>query len=316
MDKPFKSIEDQVALLESRGVETDGGTGEILLREGYYAVVNGYKQPFLDQSKTIQAGDDRYKKGTKFSDIHSLFLFDRALREETFHCLIRVEAMVRTVCAYTFSEKHPNKGDYLRQDCFATQAEYEDFGLKHYISNIQELHATLMRKSTKSKRDFIRHYREKHEWIPLWVLCKELTFGNVEHFFNLMKPEEQRLVCKRIANIAGKTKEDGYFSPREARLGLEILVKARNICAHDERLYCANLGGRRNVNFIEMLAYLKRYLTTAELDDYLKRIAATTRICTDESVMASHVLRRMGFEAAEDDDGPTSASAWQGDQSN
>ena len=43
MDKPFKTVEEQVALLESRGMATDSNTPDILLREGYYSVVNGYK---------------------------------------------------------------------------------------------------------------------------------------------------------------------------------------------------------------------------------------------------------------------------------
>ena len=41
MDKPFKTVEEQVALLESRGMATDSNTPDILLREGYYSVVNG-----------------------------------------------------------------------------------------------------------------------------------------------------------------------------------------------------------------------------------------------------------------------------------
>ena len=45
MDKPFKTIEEQVELLEARGVATDDDTPEVLLREGYYSVVNGYKAP-------------------------------------------------------------------------------------------------------------------------------------------------------------------------------------------------------------------------------------------------------------------------------
>lgn len=48
MHKPFTTIEDQIALLNSRGLQTDSRTSWILEREGYYATVNGYKKPFLD----------------------------------------------------------------------------------------------------------------------------------------------------------------------------------------------------------------------------------------------------------------------------
>lgn len=49
MDKPFLTIRQQIDLLESRGVETSEATASILLREGYYSVVNGYKNPFVDR---------------------------------------------------------------------------------------------------------------------------------------------------------------------------------------------------------------------------------------------------------------------------
>ena len=80
MDKPFKTIEEKVELLEARGVATDDGTPEVLLREGYYSVVNGYKAPFIDKEKTESAKDDRYLPGTSFADIYALFMFDRELR--------------------------------------------------------------------------------------------------------------------------------------------------------------------------------------------------------------------------------------------
>lgn len=80
MDKPFKTIEEQVELLEARGVATDDGTPEVLLREGYYSVVNGYKEPFVDKEKSESAKDDRYLPGTSFADIYALFMFDRELR--------------------------------------------------------------------------------------------------------------------------------------------------------------------------------------------------------------------------------------------
>ena len=49
MDKPFKSIDEQIAILDSRGVETDSDTAAALMREGYYSIVNGYKDPFIDR---------------------------------------------------------------------------------------------------------------------------------------------------------------------------------------------------------------------------------------------------------------------------
>lgn len=56
MQKPFKTIDEQVGILSSRGLATDERTAGVLEREGYYCVVNGYKGPFIDHEATSRAG--------------------------------------------------------------------------------------------------------------------------------------------------------------------------------------------------------------------------------------------------------------------
>lgn len=50
MDKPFRTIEQQMGILRSRNMEVDSSAGAVLKREGYYSVINGYKAPFLARS--------------------------------------------------------------------------------------------------------------------------------------------------------------------------------------------------------------------------------------------------------------------------
>ncbi len=295
-DKPFTPIAEQIALLERRGMSTDADTASILLREGYYQVVNGYKSPFLDTAASRAAKDDRYRRGVSFNDLYSLFRFDRDLRETTFHYLLRVEALVRTVCSYTFAEAHRGTEDYLDPQSFATKAEYESYGLKRYVDDLHTLQQILYRKAKRGGRDFIDHYRRNHGGVPIWVLVNDLTFGNMEHFFNLMKPEEQRLVCKRIVKATGKNGGgSGFFGVREARIGLNLMVKARNMCAHDERLYCARIGKRQNASYVEVLGYARRYLPEAEHKSLVGSVAGMISRYTGESEMVGHVLRQMGF---------------------
>ena len=266
------------------------------MREGYYSIVNGYKAPFLDIDATEKVGDDRYKAETKFSDLYSLFLFDRDLRELTFHYLLRVEALVRTVCSYTFSEAHREPDAYLNQSNYASKDEYERFGLKGYRYNLAKLHGELFRKATGNNREFVEHYRQNHDNVPLWVLANDLTFGNVEHFFNLMKPSEQIAVCKRIVDATGHTGgKQGFFEASEMRIGLDAIVKFRNICAHDERLYCAKVGKRRGTDYVHLLAYLRRYLTDDEMSAMIISVNALVEKYSWESEMISHLLDKMGF---------------------
>lgn len=103
-DKPFLTIDEQVRLLESRGLDVDEDTGPTLMREGYYSIVNGYKDLFLDTGKSRESGEDRYLEGISFSDLYTLFTFDRELRSLTFRYLILAEAKIKTAVAYAFSK--------------------------------------------------------------------------------------------------------------------------------------------------------------------------------------------------------------------
>lgn len=296
MDKPYKSIDEQITLLKSRGIITNSETPLTLLREGYYSIINGYKAPFIDKSASSEAQDDRYAEDTSFSDIYALFLFDRNLRETTFHYVLRAEALMRTVCAYTFSEHHTGADDYLKQENYASAKEYAEFGLSGYLFNMQKLHTCLFKKATKGERDFLVHYRNNHGWVPLWVLANDLTFGNIEHFFNLMKPNEQALVCKRIVEATGmKGSKLGFLNPENVRIGLDVVVKVRNMCAHDERLYCARVGRRKNVSYLKFLTYLRRYLPEDEFEELVEAVSDHVNTYSNKSELVAHILKEMGF---------------------
>ena len=75
-DKVFMSLDQQLIILRSRGLNVDAYTKRILEKENYYNVVNGYKDLFLDQS----CEEEAYKSGTDFQEIFALYEFDRELR--------------------------------------------------------------------------------------------------------------------------------------------------------------------------------------------------------------------------------------------
>lgn len=294
MSKKFSTIEEQLALLNSRGVETDNDTASILLCEGYYSIVNGYKDPFLNQEESAKAGDDRYIAGTHFSDLYSLFQFDRDLRERAFHYLLRVEAIVRTVCVYTFVENHQGKEAYLRQDSFASEDEYKKFGLRNYLDNLHKLHNTLHDAIDKPKNEAVEHYKKNHDEVPLWVLMNTLTFGNVQHFFNLMKPEEQAAVCERIATLPGRI-NTGFLTPVKMRRAVDVLVKFRNICAHDERLYCAMVGKRNPADLMDCVRYSALFLSQNEAFEFFDGILDMLTDYTAKSSALIHVFNKTGL---------------------
>lgn len=299
MGKPFLTIEEQIELLERRGVSRTEGERYALMREGYYSIINGYKEPFLEPVVTKDDLSDRYKDGTSFDDIFTLFTFDRSLRALTFRNLIKAEATARTAIAYTFASAHRGQDAYLLQESYCSEQEYLEYNRSNnsYADELSGLTSILKRTRDKSDSDFISHYRNAHGSVPIWVLCNALTFGNIQHFFNLMKPNEKASVCKMIAESTGRkgSKLLGYFDVDEARVSLEVLVKFRNLCAHDERLYCAHVGARKNVGYSKMIWMLERFLTEEEFYGFLRDVTNLVKNYLEVNAAGAHLLDDLGF---------------------
>lgn len=159
------------------------------------------------------------------------------------------------------------------------------------------LTSILKRTRDKSDSDSISHYRNAHGSVPIWVLCNALTFGNIQHFFNLMKPNEKASVCKMIAESIGRkgSKLLGYFDVDEARVSLEVLVKFHNLCTHDERLYCAHVGASKNVGYSKMIWMLERFLAEEEFYGFLRDVTDLVGNYLEVNAAGAHLLDDLGF---------------------
>lgn len=268
MEKEFRTIDGLVALLESRGVTTDHSTAAYIKRDGYYAVVNGYKGPFLDRQAMQASPSDVYKEGTSFAQIYDLFRFDRDMRGVLLPFLIDAESISRNAVVYAFCDHHREPDAYLERSNYATARNMlvpEGFKGNRYKEREKRLNTLIgifSRKLTLNDRTrpFIRHYIEKYGRVPLWVLQNDLTFGNIEHFYQLQQRGVQNETCRIVTEVAG---HDTRLGARTLLRVLTVLVGYRNICAHDDRLYCATVKGS---GVREMLLYLETVLPTKDID--------------------------------------------------
>lgn len=85
MSKPFKTYDEQIEILSSRGLNIDNpDNAKIILSQlNYYNLINGYKTPFLDL-KVSTEDEDKYKDGSSFQEIFYLHEMDRELKEVVF----------------------------------------------------------------------------------------------------------------------------------------------------------------------------------------------------------------------------------------
>ena len=306
MGKEFKTIDELVSLLEARGVRTDKDTKRIIERESYYAIVNGYKAPFLDREAMSRSNNDVFRQGVEFKWMYDLFLFDRDLRSITLVYLTRSEAVVRTSVVYAFCHNHPEREAYLERPNYCDSKGYlvprafKGDKANLHSKNLSDLMSRLNDKLVvrSHSRDFIKHYMKAHGYVPLWVLSNDLTFGNIIHLYQLMQQNDRREACTIIARVSKRDSAQGYLTERKLLRTINILNDFRNLCAHDERLYCARPG---NVGYSDMVVHLFNVLPREEVAQFARDITALLASYEGRlhNVDARSLLKDMGFEIGE-----------------
>lgn len=219
--KPFKTIDEQIAILKSRNmtIEQDYLAAKVLTYENYYYVINGYKEPFIASTKP----QDSYKSGTNFSEILGLYTFDRRLRELLLIELLRIEHAIKAHIILTFSKNHGHDHtSYLRPESF-NSTDFTNF--KRVNGLIFDLLKLLDKQ--QYRHGAISHYMKKYGYVPLWVFSKVMTFGKINSFYACMLSNEK----DEVANAFG-------LNAKTFKALIDLLADFRNKCAHGERIYC------------------------------------------------------------------------------
>lgn len=215
--KVFKTIQEQISILESKGLIIDDYlfTEDILIRENYF-FISGYRHLFLKSPK-----DRNFIKGTTFRELYALFNFDRQVRNIIFKNLLIIENNMKSIISYQLSKKYGfREKDYLRPENFTKAPDKQ-----------RQLNDTLKKMKRQirvngSQHSATSHYLKNYGYIPLWVVVKVLSFGIVGELYTVMKKEDQ----EEIANIYD-------LSINNLLTYLPILSNYRNLCAHEDILY-------------------------------------------------------------------------------
>ncbi len=195
-------------------VEDDAYAIEILNKIGYYVLINGYKNPFKNPNT------NKYFTGTTFNDIYQLYIFDANLRETFFKYILTVEQHIKSSISYHFSGLYG-----------CSMVDYQNLTNYDYGSQKKQLQLLFQKLNDKLTGSHaspqVKHHLSLYKDVPLWVLSTEMTFGETATMYRFLKGHCKTLVCNDFGQI------------RRAELGkmLILLTKARNICAHGNRLY-------------------------------------------------------------------------------
>ena len=217
MIKEFKTIDQQIDILRKKGliIDDEARAYDILLKENYF-FLNGYRHLFMNSPS-----DKTFISGSTFSELYSLFLFDRYSRNIFFKNLLIIENRLKSVISYQMSKKYGYKEkDYLNTKNFTNDPEK-----KRKVHDVIEKMKRQIRINT-SRHNATLHYLNNYGYIPLWILVKVLSFGMVCELYSILKDEDKL----EVATIFGLSKE--YLEDF-----LPILSNYRNLCAHEDIVF-------------------------------------------------------------------------------
>ncbi len=215
--KVFKTIQEQISILESKGLIIDDYlfTEDILIRENYF-FISGYRHLFLKSPK-----DRNFIKGTTFRELYALFNFDRQVRNIVFKNLLIIENNLKSIISYQLSKKYGfREKDYLKPENFTKVPDKQ----RQLSDTLKKMKRQI--RVNGAQHSATSHYLKNYGYIPLWVVVKVLSFGIVGELYTVMKREDK----EEIANIYD-------LSINNLLTYLPILSNYRNLCAHEDILY-------------------------------------------------------------------------------
>lgn len=275
MDKPFLNYEEQINhLVEDKKINCDNPKAkELLIRNGYFNLINGYKTPFvcnIDKEK----GKHIYYPGTKIEQISLVKEFDDDLRIHLLKYITKAEEEVRTIAGYKFDDSSMGISQWNDKTSYADYQNNETNILAMINSATDEIN--------RSELDYIKFYIQKHNMIPSWIFVKIINFSTFINFLECSNDDLKDSICNlyNIYDLNGKPNHKLLIG------SLHWLRKVRNSCAHNERIYTIERkNGRikdqyimsmkkayqreRNQKLIDLLVYLKYYLDVNSYSDLI-----------------------------------------------
>lgn len=227
--KPFRTIDQQLELLKSRGmVVPDETSAKSALRSLGYYNLSGYWYPLreIDSTASDPSRLSTFRPGVSFDHAMALYAFDKSLRSCLLDRIELVEQTLKVAIALEIGQHHKDAhriaGFFDRQ--FTTPRPGET----------DARHATWLAKLDEDVQergaqwDFIRHFVSKYDPpVPIWIAIEIWDFGQAVRLFGGLKRHHQDNIANRF----------GVSGSATFRSWLKSINMVRNICSHHERVW-------------------------------------------------------------------------------
>ncbi|MBR1540899.1 MAG: Abi family protein [Clostridia bacterium] len=274
MKREYTIINKQIEELKSKGLKfkNEQQSKEIILRENYYFLINGYEEVFLNLKKESNS----YEEETYFEELYAIYSFDRELKNLIFDYINILEINLKSYIVYEYIEKYGE--DYLLKKENLDGSYQSRLKLDTLEKKVKEN----IERNSKNDSD-IQKYLNNMEAIPSLILVKYFMFGNITTFYEIMKKEDKAKVAEHFEDTPFVVEK--YF---------RMLNVVRNICAHGDILFDFTYGMS---NLFSVMTVLKKLLDKEDFEDMFARIEDWLTYVKDEVDELSYhnLLNIMGF---------------------
>lgn len=228
-NKEFTTFEEQIKILKIRELKFGSEETAInaLKRYGYYSVINGYKDPYVE----IVDGEEQYKDGVTFEQLFSLYSLDRDIRNTIMKTMLEVEDNLKSATAHVIAEDFTsNTNVYLARENYRPGRKRKD---KYQIDELLNKFNKILTDST----DPVKYYQENYNNVPPWILFKQASFGNMVNFIKLQRGPQKNKIISLLYNIPVEIIEQ-YSDLKDFFMDtLFVCLDYRNRAAHGGRMY-------------------------------------------------------------------------------
>lgn len=218
-DKPFKTLDEQLEVLEYRGLKIHNHTKakEILMTYSYYDLINGYKDIFMP--------DDVFKPGVTLWDIVFFSYVDKDIQSLIMRYSLIAETKFKNHIAYVLAK---NLG--VHQDEYLNPKHYKKKVNKNipFAKILDKFKVQL--NGGKGSYYPTKYYVQNHNHVPPWILFKNVSLGTAINLFKSCNPDNK-------AEIANMLLPQSTLEPKEKIEFISIAMNQiryfRNCTAHN-----------------------------------------------------------------------------------
>lgn len=240
-DKGFKTIEEQLEILRSRGLTiNDELAAKDFLHHNNYYRISGY-------SLTLRK-NDVFSKSATFQNIVDIYNFDHELRHIILQYLEVIEVQMKSVYAYEFTKVHGPTG-YLDESFFTSNTKHKEILDKANQQKARRL----------PHEAYLKHFvNDLHQDIPLWAYVDLFTISDISFLYSI----SEQSIKDAVARTFGLTMNKGASILESYMHSMTII---RNLCAHGSRIYNRLFEQKPSLNKKEKALLIKN--SKGEIDN-------------------------------------------------